>query len=280
MALIIIELKKIVNGIYKLNIFLKSLRVIVMGNIIVQTFDPYNLCFPIGAARYGKDNSIEATRFLGTGVLLNRESKTILTCAHLTDYLKEGESLCVSTRKGNYPLINIRRHSAIDLMIGTFEDDDIINSSLINLIDVIRNKPISELYLGLEVRIYGYASELPNSSKPELKIEMRKGVVTFSTSDNESVKKLGGNSRRELSFAVPNGFSGAPLLLSQTSPDNSITPVGIFYNHVESQICKWKQIHTDDNGAKYKEEGLRIEEHALVHTLDDIEFALEELNES
>lgn len=218
----------------------------------------YTLCYPILAGAYDK-NTLKKVRFLGTCVFLDITNKKIITCSHLHDYIMEGEILCISFRNTDkfYPLCNIKRHSTIDLMTAEIETNDPIDSR-INLIDILQD--FNELSLGQELRAFGYFSESPNAAVPTVLNQIRQGYITFSSSNNEGTKKLGGNSRRELSFSCPNGMSGSPVL------DLNYKPMGILFNNIESSIAKWEHTEIQEDGSTYREIRLRIEEHAIFHT--------------
>ncbi len=244
---------------------------------LVEGFNPYSLCLSVVAAKSYPDKSMKV-RFIGSAVMLDIHNNKILTCAHLLDSLNEDETLhvCSGNSQKIYELIEIKRHPSIDLLIAKINTNDQI-ISLLNVKDQLGVSSPIELGMGLPVRAYGYTSESPNASVPQLTIEMRQGIVTLSSLSNDRVKNIGGNSRRELSFSIPCGFSGGPLLIVNNGPDQGLIFVGILYNNIESRIAAWEHFDIVDGNQQYRETGYKIEEHALAHSLEDIKQVIIDL---
>ncbi len=149
-------------------------------------------------------------------------------------------------------------------------------TTLINLIDNIRQPTLDKIYLGLDLRAYGYISPNPNATVPEMRVEMRKGYVTLSSSGNKLTKTLGGVSTHCLSFDSPNGFSGGPLLMIPNSPNIEIhnQPLGVIFNNLESETVGYEITEIEDKGQKFKEIKRRITMYGVFHSLEDIKKSL------
>lgn len=245
--------------------------------IYAETFNPYQLCFPIFKAKFENGDIItKSLKFLGSSIILNKDENKLITCKHLYDKINRDEKLCIAiheTNKPPYLLKDIKFYNNIDLMTAKFECEDDY-TTLINLIDNIRKPILNEIYLGLDLRAYGYTSLNPNAEIFKIQIEIRKGYVTLSSPDNERTQAIGGNSTHCLSFDSPNGFSGGPVLLTPNSRNAGIQPIGIIFNNLESETLVHEVNNIDDTGKYFKETKSRVVMHGVFHSLEDIKNSL------
>ncbi|MGE3318546.1 MAG: serine protease [Candidatus Berkiella sp.] len=242
-------------------------------SVIVHDF--YEMAFPI-AKRHRTTNRLH---FLGSAILLNKEKGLFITCSHIFENIKEDQgkfdyfiSEGISADNKSLKEIKIMR----DLEIYDFAIVE-TNSKILKGIEIEPYTPLfgehEQMFMGVDVIALGFTSANPNPPEDSIRLDLRflKGHVTRIGLESRQLRTL---TTTEISFALPKGMSGGPIVLS--TPEDGTKPriIGMSCaNHSEQQTVS-EIIEYEDEGKRVIERVVSLREYGIIHQLKDIKYFL------
>ncbi|WP_160062093.1 S1 family peptidase [Psychromonas sp. L1A2] len=205
--------------------------------------------------------NLQIDRYAGVAFYVGDKGK-VVTCRHIIQMVQDDEVLVGKCLVSNQilPISNIKEHPKFDFAMGVFPTTHKYSTFPIENV---------ELSLGQDVRVFGFNNIGKVGENVEVKARLLKGyIVSISDkSDHPEAKSI-----TELSFPSLKGFSGSPLVSTQTGQ-----LVGMMFSNLESSIEVHSFMDVEENGDSFKEGIYRIIELGLAHPVKDIIEFMSEL---
>lgn len=221
------------------------------------TVDMSIFIYPLFAATI-QDNVL--VRFIGTSFLINRAG-TLATRAHVIESLtSEERAVAGDARTGDfYPVDNLRCHPTMDFAVGHLPRVGACPPAL-------RGVTIT----GFDVAVMGFSSDQPVGTSITIDPRMFKGNICRTNAGKPVLPRT--RSTCEITFPIPAGFSGSPLLDAHRGG-----VIGMAHGNLESSITTFALTEVSDDGKEFREKVNRVIEFGHVHTLDDLEVFCRDL---
>lgn len=242
-------------------------------SLIIHDF--YEMAFPV-AKRHKTTNRLH---FLGSAILLNKEKGLFISCSHIFENIEEDQDkfdyfISEGISADNKSLKEIR--IVHDLKVYDFA---IIktNSKVSKGIEIEPDTPLfgehEQMFMGVDLIALGFTSANPNPLNDSIRLDLRflKGHVTRIGLESKQLRTL---TTTEISFALPKGMSGGPIVL--LSPEDGTKPriIGMSCaNHCEQQTVS-EIIEYEDEGKRVIERVVSLREYGIIHQLKDIKHFL------
>ena len=224
-----------------------------------------NYILPLVVGQKIDDQTVdELHRYAGLAFYIGSQG-LIATCAHIVESINDQEILIAKDFNLNtfLEVKDIKCHDSMDFAVGRLKVD---NNRFFLPIDV----NATPLLMGMNVQTFGYVTHGKKGADLSLKYRYFKGYI--SCLGNKPDPTLRCRTLCELSFPALSGYSGAPLIFS-----NSQRLAGIIYGNAQSSIEEYSFTEIEDTGEKYSEKIYRTIEFGLAHTINDIIVFLDDL---
>lgn len=204
------------------------------------------------------------TKFLGTAFFISSDGH-FLTAKHVIDACRADPSrsygLIVKTaRDGSNlvaPLTNVEDADAPwDVTIGKIEYPTM---------SWVRWPVAADATEWSDVATFGYPESALRASPAQFDIHLRvlKGYVVRQLNGDDYGPSGGQAPGLELSFAVPQGMSGAPLFLPGNEAHFDL--VGICVSSHQTEVSEYVHEEIEEGGAIFRERRLRVEQYGIAH---------------
>lgn len=209
-------------------------------------------------------------RYLGGCFFVNSQG-VIATCRHVAAELRDPEQLAIihpSHPDRRFGVTDLQPHPRADITFGFVPGAMQKN--------FLRPYDDGENLLGRDVLCWGTVGN-KHGDDIELVPRLFKGYVMrhwMHAPDWDAVIKA--LSVCELSFCVPDGYCGYPVLY-QNHRKGAVQLFGMVYGNLESHITRHYEETVTDAGATYVEKQDRIVQFGLAHTASDIHRAASDL---
>lgn len=217
-------------------------------------FDLGGLVFPIVSGT-PRDGIFAVDRFIGTGFWIDSKGH-FLTCKHVLEGLKEGQSPAIAQPFGNktdrfIPVLASEAHPKFDMAVGT---------AACSTPTKFLPPRLGTILPGLNVSAFGFTEWGKSGQSLNIDVRYLKGHVSRTSTESSGLPTP---HVVEVSFGSPSGFSGAPLLVD-------FQVVGMLYSNVESKLQGYSISEVQEGDSVYRETAYRIYEYGLSHRITDL----------